>query len=87
MSKLATSKLEVLTPESARWHEFADALGDELEVHYCDGDAFQGGADKQHRHAKQVMVAMGGVDIDGSLAFFESKGGHCDCKIILNVDP
>jgi hypothetical protein len=32
------------------------------------------------------MAKMGGINIAGSLAFFASKGGHCDCEILLNID-
>jgi hypothetical protein len=30
---------------------------------------------------------MGNINIAESLALFESLGGHCDCEIMLNVDP
>jgi hypothetical protein len=73
------SKLEVLTPESARWDEFAVALEVALMEHGCT-------ADTDRRNAKRVMTAMGGIDIPKSLAFFESRGGYCDCEILLNVD-
>jgi hypothetical protein len=36
--------------------------------------------------AKAIMEIMGGVDIDASLKFFDSKGGYCDCEIRYNVD-
>ena len=71
---------EILTPESPRWEQFTDMLG---SMEWCDGDA---GA-HVHRYAKAVMAAMGGIDIEATLAFFESHGGYCDCEILLNVDP
>jgi hypothetical protein len=88
---MTIEKLEVLTPENPRWDEFADALyaamdwrdGPEGVIWICDGDR----GDKVHRLAKQVMATMGGVDIEGSLAFFKSHGGGCDCEILFNVDP
>jgi len=79
------SRFEILTPESPRWDEFADALCEAIERHDCDGDA-QAAGSNAHRRAKQIMAEMGGVDIPESLAFFESRGGYCDCEILLNVD-
>jgi hypothetical protein len=73
------SKLEVLTLESPRWKEFTDALDVALMRHGCDARSL--------RNAKRVMAAMGGIDIPASLAFFESRGGFCDCEIFLNVEP
>ena len=74
---------EVLTPESPRWEQFTGLLESTGSVWGCDGDA----GDHVHRHAKAVMAAMGGIDIEATLAFFESRGGYCDCEILLNVDP
>jgi hypothetical protein len=81
--------MKVLTPKSPRWDEFADALYEALYGPNggCDGDIGQAGPTKVHGHAKQIMTAMGGVDIPASLKFFASKGGYCDCEILLNVDP
>jgi hypothetical protein len=70
---------EVLTPESPRWERFIAMLE---SMEWCDGDA---GANV-HRHAKAAMAAMGGIDIEATLAFFESRGGYCDCEILLNVE-
>jgi hypothetical protein len=73
---------EVLTPESPRWEQFI-AMLDIMLGSGCDGDA----GDLVHRHAKAVMTAMGGIDIEAGLDFFESRGGYCDCEILLNVVP
>jgi hypothetical protein len=74
----ANAMPEVLTPESPRWEQFTDMLLGSG----CDGDA----GDHVHRHAKAVMAAMGGIDIEATLAFFEDHGGYCDCEILLNVE-
>jgi Protein of unknown function (DUF2695) len=74
---------EILTPESPRWEQFTDMLDTLGSMEGCDGDA----GEHVHRHAKAVMAAMGGIDIEATLAFFESRGGYCDCEILLNVDP
>jgi hypothetical protein len=70
----------ILTPESPEWEAFVDAMFAAMKRNGCDGDA------GHHRHAKAVMTSMGGIDIEKTLAFFESRGGYCDCEILLNVD-
>ena len=72
----ALSRLEVLTPESPRWDQFADRLADVALP--CD---------HSFRLAKQIMADMGNIDIPASVRFFEEHGGYCDCEIMLNVDP
>jgi hypothetical protein len=71
--------LEILTPKSSRWNEFADALDAALQKWGCDG--------KTLRLAKAIMTTMPDIDVDGSSAFFEEHGGFCDCEILINVDP
>jgi hypothetical protein len=83
---------EVLTTESPRWDEFANKLDSAIAALGCDGDESEGPNPDQpnpnhYRHAKQIMTAMGDIDIPASLAFFESRHGFCDCEILLNVDP
>ena len=82
-----TKQAEVLTTESTRWREFADALSEKAlyiseKQWRCDGDR----GPNVYRYAKQVMLQMGEIDIPGSTAFFRSRGGHCDCEILFNVD-
>jgi hypothetical protein len=73
--------MEVLTPESPRWEQFIEKLSAALAEDGCAGDA----SDDTHCHAKFIIRAMGGFDIESSLAYFEDHGGYCDCEIILNV--
>jgi hypothetical protein len=78
----------LMTPANPRWSEFAERLEYALYIddeHWrCDGD---GDPVFVHRFAKQVMTEMGNIDIEGSLAFFHERGGHCDCEILFNIDP
>jgi hypothetical protein len=74
---------ETLTPESLRWNEFTGALDEALTATGCGGDA----PPHAHSHAKKIMAEMGNIDVEGSLEFFEARGGYCDCEILLNVDP
>ena len=68
----------VLTPADHRWVAFATALDAAATKHGCRHD---------HQLAEQIMRDMGGIDIPGSIAFFERQGGYCDCEILFNVDP
>ena len=86
---------EVLTPEHPHWNAFCNRLERAMSVPRaddcwrCDGDGSWPDSDPTlvHRYAKQVMAEMGGIDADATLEFFKSRGGHCDCEILLNVDP
>ncbi len=70
---------EILTPKSSDWNKFTNALDAALHKYGCDG--------KTLRLARVIMTMMPGIDVDGSVAFFEEHGGFCDCEIFLNVDP
>lgn len=35
--------------------------------------------------ATAILKTIPDVDVEGSLAFFEEYGGHCDCEILFNV--
>jgi hypothetical protein len=67
----------ILTPADPRWAAFVRALNKAGSKLGCRHD---------HRLAKRIMAHMGGIDITGSIAFFEDHGGFCDCEILLNVD-
>jgi hypothetical protein len=30
---------------------------------------------------------MDSIDVEKTIEFFHEHGGHCDCEILLNVDP
>jgi hypothetical protein len=79
---------EILTPQSKRWEVFCETLYLSLYPDGGDRSICAGAPGKdRHRHAKQIMADMGGVDIDKSIAFFEYNGGYCACEILFNVDP
>jgi len=75
---------EILTPESPRWSLFVRLLGNPL-TEGMPADTLRCGP--KHRYAEAVLIELGGIDIDGTLAFFREHGGHCDCEILFNVDP
>ena len=82
---------EIMMPGNERWYEFFCRLeGPEgCNFHKDENDKTVwkcwGGNDQ--RFARAILETMGGIDIDGSLAYFTKNGGHCDCEILFNVDP
>ena len=78
-----------IRPGHPRWREFLEKLEG---VDGCDfkkdekGEttwSCKGGNDKSL--ATAIMQSMGDVDVPGSLTYFESHGGHCDCEILFNI--
>ena len=85
-------KLRLMTPRHPRWAEFVVRLEGPEGLDVTLGPArgqmrsrCTGGTDKSY--ARRLLTAMGGVNIEGSLAYFEEHGGACDCEILLNVAP
>jgi hypothetical protein len=77
---------ELMTPEHPLWEEFIDQFGNCVLVEDEKGNILsqcKGGTDKSH--ATAILKMMPGIDIEGSLDYFEAHGGYCDCEILLNV--
>jgi Protein of unknown function (DUF2695) len=85
-----------MTPEHPRWEEFLDRLagpegcdvresddGPEMPVWTCDPE------DRARPFCRSIMRHMGvsRMAIAASLAYFEQRGGYCDCEVLFNVDP
>ncbi len=85
----------VMTPQHPRWSEFADRLyGPEgcnfVEEPEHDGHptfTWQCGSGTDKTFAETILRTIDGVDVEGSLQYFEAHGGYCDCEILFNVDP
>jgi hypothetical protein len=69
-------KNQVMNRQHPRWNEFAEKLCGTTPLEGCNHTT---------QDAEAVLVAMGGLDVDASLAYMRSKGGYCDCEIIMNV--
>jgi hypothetical protein len=82
--KMNTIK-EFLKPGSRRWKEFINVLSVVTNERNCDHhegtihDAILVRSD-----ARAIMQAMGGVDIDATLKYFDERGGFCDVEILWN---
>lgn len=44
------------------------------------------GCDGSHRHTR-AWAAVHGVDPALLVSFIAGRGGHCDCEVVINVDP
>lgn len=68
----------IMSQDHPRWDEFIEKLE--------DSDAMQKCSAKTDRiYAKNILETMSDIDIEGSMSFFESRGGFCDCEILLNI--
>ena len=68
-------------PEGCNFRERLDDNGDPIPgdiVWRCGG-----GRDKSY--ATKILSTMEGIDVDGTMACFETLGGYCDCEILFNV--
>jgi hypothetical protein len=72
-----TGSNQVMGPEHPRWGEFAEKL--------CSTVHSPRDCNHTMQNAAAVLEAMGGFDIETSLAGFRLGGGYCDCEIIMNV--
>lgn len=84
---------EILTPDHIRWQEFTEILGGEQYCNFREeikGDpasiTWECSSLKDKPFAKAILENMGNINIDATMHYFESKGGFCDCEILLNVD-
>lgn len=72
-----------------QWSEFIERLEGPEGCNFAEDDSgkitwhCKGGYDKSLAIA--ILEKMNDVDIDGSVSFFNSRGGHCDCEILFNV--
>lgn len=81
---------EIMTPKHDLWGEFMTRLEGPEGCDFREDEnenvtwKCNGGTDKSK--ARAILESMPGVDVTGSLEFFEARGGHCDCEIIFNVN-
>ena len=68
---------EVMNNTHPEWDEFMNKLGAMVE---CDG------CNHTHQAAKHILdIFYPDANPDRSIEHFKSKGGFCDCEILLNV--
>lgn len=88
--------MDIMKPGHLRWKEFYKRLEGEEGCNFRkekgppdEDGSFNviwdcaGGTDKSK--ARAILETMEGIDVEASLTYFESKGGYCDCEILMNV--
>ena len=90
--KSTGSRNALMTPDHPRWEEFVVRLEGPEGLDFSLGPEVNqarsrcsGGLDRPY--ARRILTAMGGIDVKGSLTYFEEHAGYCDCEILMNVDP
>ena len=77
---------QTLTGIHTRWPDFVMTLNKGLNLRQengrdkwdCDGDLSK---------SKKILESMESIDIPATIEFLRSKGGGCDCEVMINVDP
>lgn len=73
MAKVYLAK-EIMAPIHESWDEFLN----EMFIRF-------GGCDRTHKTTRAALQEIKGIDVDGTLEFFESQGGICDCEVLSKV--
>jgi len=64
---------DVMTPEHPRWKHFIEELSKSL---ICT---------RTTENAHDVLVYMGGLDVEASLEALRILNGNCDCEIVFGL--
>jgi hypothetical protein len=79
----------IMTPEHPQWSAFMDLLTGPEGCNFRieeNGPMFTCGGRKRPLARAILKKHFPQVDIEGTIDFFESHGGHCDCEIAFNVE-
>ena len=71
--------MEILTKENIRLAEFTRYLYEAL------GDPDNCNCKNDFTHTERILKNMGGIDIEGTIEYFEQNSAFCDCEIIFNI--
>jgi hypothetical protein len=81
---------QTMTPEHPQWDAFMDLLTGPEGCNFHKGKKgheWNCGHGFERPLTKAILEKhFPQVDIEGSLAFFESHSGYCDCEIAFNVE-
>jgi hypothetical protein len=76
MAKVIYMAERIMAPSHERWDEFLTEMILRFE-----------GCDRTHKTTLAVLQEMQGIDVDGTLEFFVSQWGICDCEVLSKVVP
>jgi hypothetical protein len=87
--------MTIMTREHPDWEVFCDRLGGPEGCHFHDEPDAEGKPQTRWRcaggHDKSIAtrllheMGLTASEIAASLAYFEARGGFCDCEILFNV--
>jgi hypothetical protein len=82
-------KGEVLTPEHPLWGEFSRRLsgpeGCDFRVHTGRGYTWRCEHSNTRNLAIAILRSFPGIDVEGTLVYFQARGFRCDCQIMFNA--
>lgn len=82
-------KSNLMTLQHPRWDEFCERLAGPEGCNFQDEPktSWQCAGGTDQTFARKILIAMGlsADDVAGSLEYFSTRGGHCDCEILFNV--
>ena len=70
----------IMTPEQPEWEKFRQILAEMLELRCrC--------ACRREKFICQEILGryFPEIDLPGTLAYFDARGGYCDCEVLRNV--
>lgn len=69
----------IMNKTDPRWRKFIDMLSKAIERNGCDATTLT-------QSKKILKEHFSDIDIEGTVEYFEGRGGFCDCEVIYNVD-
>ena len=81
--------MEILTKTHERFEAFCERLEGPEGCNFKEDEngkitwKCKGGKNKDF--AEKILRTMEGIDVEGTLQYFEQHGGYCDCEIVFNV--
>jgi hypothetical protein len=76
--------MEIMGPQHSEWHKFRRLLREQL---WEAGKSNKCPLMRSKPLASWILKNhFPGIDVPATLKFFETKGGYCDCEVLLNVN-
>ena len=91
--KAYQKKIGIMNPKHPDWDKFLERMEGKEGCNFKKNKKGQfswtcrGGRDKTlaTKILKSMQKKDKNIDIPTTLAYFDSRGGHCDCEIVFNV--
>ncbi|HYA01973.1 MAG TPA: hypothetical protein VEI04_02535 [Syntrophobacteria bacterium] len=82
-------KGEMLTPEHPLWDEFSHRLagpeGCDFRFEARRGYVWRCEHGNNKDLATAILRSFPGIDVEGTMAYFQARGCRCDCQIMFNA--